>query len=224
MDKASTEANPKMQFSFTANAGRVIKATHSVTGKVCASIATEEFSLQPEVVKSEITLCYQDKQIPLEPNLKAGDVVNVLDEGGQKLNSKATLQLSPTTKFGVTTFTVRYQLTANNATVEKQVAITVNRLDETVKVTVNPNVMTIQSAAEKVSWIISINNGQTTQIKQSTDNPLFLKPRSEAPLAVEIAFIIAADIAGGNCKWSFTKVIPAAKYNELMKNGGTLEL
>lgn len=221
--QSSEEASPKMEFSAKDNP-EGIKASHSVSGEVCAASVTKEVSLSVPVTETKREVCYSAEPILLE-RLRTSETLSVIDDGGQKLTAKGQLTLNKETKVGASRFVLRYLIAGTGGVVEKHVGVIVNRLPEEVKVTVvRGQQMQLEVTARAVAWTVSINHGTPQVVKTGTDNPLVLKVNSEIPRTVEVSFIIQANITTGDCTATLKKEIPAQQYAELIKGGGELIL
>jgi PKD repeat protein len=222
--QTAAEPNPQLTFKLADHPEGLVKVTHTVSGKVCQATAVSEVSLQVPVEDSKLSICYTTAPIPLEPKLDTDASLVILENGGQQLGEDGRLILSEKLPEGNTNFTVRYIVNSAKGVVEKRITIVVNRLSEEVRLSANQDILRIASNVKAVNWTILVNNGQTQVIKTGTQNPMVLKLGSEAPRAVEIAFIITAEVQDGDCKTRFTKTLPAKKYNEFIKSGGELIL
>lgn len=220
----TTEAAPKLEFRLADHPEGVVKVSHTLKNDVCGANVTKEISLQLPVKESEINLCYTKEKTPLEPNLPPEASAIILEEGGASLNEKVELLLSDNTPTGNSSFGVRYIVSEAGEAFEKRVKVNVSRPSDEVRLRVEHGVLFVQSPASEVSWTISINNGQPQVVKTGTENPLPLKIGSEVPRVVELGFIVAAEVKEGECKTAFVKMLPAAKYRELIATGGETTL
>lgn len=223
----SAEASPTMTFKQPATAPlSSIAVTHTVSGEVCSDSISKEIPLgqSAEIMSSKLSLCYQVKPVSLETNLATADTVQVVNNGGHKLDTRARLTLNPSTPVGKSTVKVAYKVTSGGKTVEKHVDIDVNRLNETVKVSFTQNTVTLEADADTASWTIyRDNNAAATIVKGDTHNPLILK-KAQLPSAVDIVLNIDVDISRDGCKSTLTKTIPVSQYNKLIQSGGVIEI
>jgi PKD repeat protein len=223
----STEANPTMTFKQTASAPLdSIAVTHTVSGDVCSDSISKDIPLgqSPQIMSSTRTLCYQVKPVALETGLATDDTVQVVNNGGHKLDTRARLTLNASTPVGQSTVKVRYRVTSGGQTVEKQVDITVNRLNETIKISFTRSTVTMEADADTAAWTIyRDNNTANTIVQGDTHNPLTLKT-AQLPGAMEIGLNIDIDISRNGCKSTLRKTIPASQYNQLIQSGGVIEI
>jgi hypothetical protein len=110
---------------------------------------------------------------------------------------------------------------------EKQVTLSINRLDDRIRLTFDAAGLQMEAATPSVVWKVSVNtsSGQSKTITENrSENPLLLKRRSEAPLKLDTPLVIEAAISDRRCKQTVVHTIPALQYNQMMEAGGSLLL